>query len=303
MATTTVETKPNPLSWLAGLISWIGTTLKIISSNKVGFVGFIGLVIILLITYIGPIFVPMDMSANVGQIYQPPSLEHPLGTDSEGRDVLVQIIHGGRSIISVGFMAAVISTFIALTLGSISAYFGGLVDTILTWIADVVLTIPSVIFLAVLAGIFQFKTQFSIALIIGAISWPSLMRAIRSQVLSLKERDYVEAARCLDLGTPHIIFREIAPNMAGYIAISFTLALTSAMYASVGLIFLGLVPLAGINWGVMLNLAWVRGAIFFKDSLLYILSPIVAISLFQLSLVAFSRSLAEIFDPRLRGGS
>jgi len=91
--------------------------------------------------------------------------------------------------------------------------------------------------------------------------------------------------------------------MAGYIAISFTLALTSAMYASVGLIFLGLVPLAGINWGVMLNLAWVRGAIFFKDSLLYILSPIVAISLFQLSLVAFSRSLAEIFDPRLRGGS
>ncbi len=303
MATTTVETRSNPLSWLASVISWIGTTLKLISNNKVGFVGFIGLVIILLITYIGPIFVPMDMSANVGQIYQPPSLEHPLGTDSEGRDVLVQIIHGGRSIISVGFMAAVISTFIALTLGSISAYFGGLVDTILTWIADVVLTIPSVIFLAVLAGIFQFKTQASIALIIGAISWPSLMRAIRSQVLSLKERDYVEAARCLDLGTTHIIFREIAPNMAGYIAISFTLALTSAMYASVGLIFLGLVPLAGINWGVMLNLAWVRGAIFFKDSLLYILSPIVAISLFQLSLVAFSRSLAEIFDPRLRGGS
>jgi peptide/nickel transport system permease protein len=129
------------------------------------------------------------------------------------------------------------------------------------------------------------------------------MRAIRAQALSLKERDYVESARALDLGTPHIVFREIAPNMAGYIAINFTLAITASMYAVVALTLLGLVPLSENNWGVMINLAWTRGAIFSKDSVFYIMSPIAAIALFQLGLVAMNRSLTEVFDPRLRRGS
>jgi peptide/nickel transport system permease protein len=90
--------------------------------------------------------------------------------------------------------------------------------------------------------------------------------------------------------------------MAGYIAINFTLAMTASMYFVVGLTLLGLVPLSETNWGVMINLAWTRGAVFFKDSVWYIMSPIAAISLFQLGLVAMNRSLSEIFDPRLRGG-
>ncbi len=194
------------------------------------------------------------------------------------------------------------STIIALILGSASAYIGGRTDGFLTWLADAVLTIPQIPLLAVLAGMLQFKSQIALAAIIGVLAWPTLMRAIRAQVLSLKERDYVESARALDLGTAHILFREIAPNMVGYIAINFTLALTAAMYASVGLIFLGLVPLSENNWGVMINLAWTRGAIFFKDSILYIMAPIVIISLFQLGLVGLTRSLAEVFDPRLRRG-
>jgi peptide/nickel transport system permease protein len=142
-----------------------------------------------------------------------------------------------------------------------------------------------------------------VAALIGALFWPTLMRAIRAQVLSLKERDYVESARALGLGTPHIVFREIAPNMAGYIAINFTLAVTASMYAVVGLTLLGLVPLSENNWGVMINLAWTRGAIFSKDSVFYIMAPIAAIALFQLGLVAMNRSLSEVFDPRLRQGS
>jgi peptide/nickel transport system permease protein len=214
----------------------------------------------------------------------------------------MQIIHGGRDILTVGFLAATMTTVIALVLGSISAYVGGRIDNVLTWLADVVLTIPQLPLLAVLAGILQFKSQAAMAVIIGLLAWPTLMRAIRAQVLSLKERDYVESARALDLGTSHILFKEIAPNMVGYIAINFTLALTAAMYASVGLIFLGLVPLSGNNWGVMINLAWVRGAIFFKDSIWYIMAPILVITIFQLALVAMTRSLSEVFDPRLRRG-
>lgn len=282
--------------------NWLGTTFRLLASNKVGLTGFVIVAAIVLMSFVGPYIVPFDNAARVDQIYQAPSAQHWLGTDSEGRDVFAQIVHGGRDILTVGFLAAAISTFIAVTFGSLSAFIGGATDAAITWLADAVLTIPQLPFLAVLAGIMQVNNQLTLALIIGLLAWPTLLRAVRAQVLSLKERDYVESARALDLGTPHIIFREIAPNMVGYIAINFTLALTSAMYASVALILLGLVPLSGTNWGVMINLAWVRGAIFFKDSFWYIMSPILVIALFQLGLVALSRSLSEIFDPRLRRG-
>ena len=281
-------------------LAGIGSTLKLMARNKVGFAGFILVVTIILISFVGPLFVPLDETVDVTQIYQSPSLSHPLGTDSEGKDVLSQIIHGGWPILTIGYLAAAISTTIAVTLGSLGAFLGGRVDTGFTWLADMVLTIPQLPLLAVLAGVLSLNSRLAVAGLIGALFWPTLMRAIRAQVLSLKERDYVESARALDLGTPHIVFREIAPNMAGYIAINFTLAVTASMYAVVALTLLGLVPLSENNWGVMINLAWTRGAIFSKDSVFYIMAPIAAIALHQFGLVAMNRSLTEVFDPRLR---
>jgi peptide/nickel transport system permease protein len=283
-------------------LAGIGSTLKLMARNKVGFAGFILVVTIILISFVGPLFVPLDETVDVTQIYQSPSLSHPLGTDSEGKDVLSQIIHGGWPILTIGYLAAAISTTIAVTLGSLGAFLGGRVDTGFTWLADMVLTIPQLPLLAVLAGVLSLNSRLAVAGLIGALFWPTLMRAIRAQVLSLKERDYVESARALDLGTPHIVFREIAPNMAGYIAINFTLAVTASMYAVVALTLLGLVPLSENNWGVMINLAWTRGAIFSKDSVFYIMAPIAAIALHQFGLVAMNRSLTEVFDPRLRRG-
>ena len=209
-------------------------------------------------------------------------------------------MHGGKDVLYVGFLASLIATFIAVTLGSLSAVIGGRFDGLMMGLTDIVLTIPQFPLLAVLAGLVQFNSLSLLAVILGLLSWPVLLRAIRSQVLSLKERDYVEAALALDLGTRHIIFSEILPNIMAFIAISFALGMTNAIYQQVGLIYLGLVPLSGTNWGVMINLAWVRGAIFFKDSLFYILSPIMAIALFQLSVVWMTRSLEEVFNPRLR---
>lgn len=281
----------------------LASTLKLMARNKVGFAGFIVVMTIVLVSFVGPIFIPEDETVRVSQIYKSPSLSHPLGTDSEGKDVLSQIIHGGAPILTIGFLAAAISTTIAVILGSLSAFLGGRVDTGFTWLADMVLTIPQLPLLAVLAGVLKLNSKFAVAGLIGALFWPTLMRAIRAQVFSLKERDYVESARALDLGTGHIVFREIAPNMAGYIAINFTLAVTASMYAVVALTLLGLVPLSENNWGVMINLAWTRGAIFSKDSVFYIMSPIAAIALFQLGLVAMNRSLTEVFDPRLRRGA
>ncbi|PMQ01407.1 MAG: peptide ABC transporter permease [Dictyoglomus sp. NZ13-RE01] len=277
-------------------------TFKLLKKNKVGFAGFIVLIFIILISFIGPYIVPFDTTSRLDKIYVKPSWEHPLGTDSQGRDVLSQIVHGGRDVLIVAFLTGLLSTFIAVSLGSLSAFIGGRFDSLVTSLADIVLTIPHFPLLSVLAAFIKLKSSFMIAFILALLSWPGLLRAVRAQVLSLKERDFIEAARALDLGIFHIVFSEILPNMMNYIVISFILSMTSAVYAQVGLILLGLVPLASHNWGVMINFAWTRGAIFYKNSVFYILSPIIAISLFQWSLVSFTRSLEEIFNPRLGQG-
>jgi peptide/nickel transport system permease protein len=272
-----------------------------LARNRAGAVGFVVFAILVIAAFVGPFFVPQTLPTDVKAIYQSPSWQHVLGTDSEGRDIMIQMINGGQSIILVGATAALISTLISITFGALAAYVGGVVDNVVMLVADIVLTLPQIVLLAVLATFIRLNSPWLLAAIIALLSWPTLLRAVRAQVLSLKEREYVEAARVLDLGVPRILFFEILPNMANFILMNFTIGMTGAIYAQVGLYLLGLAPLAGNNWGIMLNLAWVRGAIFFKQSLLYILAPVLAISILQLSIVTMTRSLEDVFNPRLRG--
>jgi peptide/nickel transport system permease protein len=179
---------------------------------------------------------------------------------------------------------------------------GGVVDQILSAIANFILTIPQFPLLLVLASILSFTNRFYLALLFAALSWPALMRAVRAQVLSLRERDYVQAAVALDLGLPHIIIREVLPNLMSYIVVNMIFSIRSAMYYIVGLVFLGLVPLEEPDWGVMIYVGRQQGAIFNSDGASMILSPVIAIALFQLSLILFTRSLEEVFNPRLRSG-
>ncbi|HEV8536847.1 MAG TPA: ABC transporter permease [Candidatus Limnocylindria bacterium] len=275
--------------------------LRLLSKRPVGFAGFIGCVFFLFLAFVAPLFVPLKNDPSLAEIYQTPSLAHPLGTDFQGKDVLNQIVYGGRDILTIAILAAFFSTTIAITFGSIAATVGGRVDAAIVAITDVILTVPQLVLLIAVAAILRPTSFLFLAVILALLQWSSLLRQIRSQVLSLKERDYVEAARSLDLGLPHIIFREMLPSMRSYIAIHFILAMTQAMYAQVGIIILGLVPISGTNWGIMLYFAQGQGALFFRDSLWYILSPILAIVLVQLSLVSFASGLEEIFNPRLRG--
>ncbi|MCD6284570.1 MAG: ABC transporter permease [Anaerolineae bacterium] len=301
MAELTRSTHPKPLQWLAGFGRSIGRFLRLMSRNKTGFLGFLMFVGFLLLALVGPLLIPEETSADITAIYETPSRAHILGTDSQGKDIWSQIVHGGRDIIQMALLTGALSTFVGITLGALSAVIGGRFDATLTTAADVWLTIPRFPLLAVLATLIKLDNLMTLALLLAFLSWAGLYRSIRAQVFSLKERDYVEAAVALDLGLAHIIFQEILPNMMSYIAISFTFGMTSAIYAQVGLVFLGLVPLSR-NWGVMINLAWTQGAIFFKDSVYFIMAPVAAIALFQLSVVWMSRSLEEIFNPRLRTG-
>ena len=225
---------------------------------------------------------------------------HLLGTDTQGRDIFSHIVNGGTTLIMTAILAGFFSTLIAVVLGAGAAVVGGFVDNALTSFANFVLTIPSFPLLVVLASLIQLNNVVLLAGLIAALSWPVLMRAIRSQVLSLRERDYVEAAVALDLGLRHIILREILPNMMSFVAINFIFAVTSAMYQQVGLIFLGMAPINDYTWGVMLYFGRTRGTLFSADSASMVLSPVIAIALFQVCMVLFARSLEEMFDPRLR---
>lgn len=278
----------------------LGKTIRIMTYSKVGFAGCLVVLAIVLISYIGPLFIELDTKTKVEHIFEQPSAEFWLGTDHQGRDIFSQIVHGGRDVLKVAFIAGLLSTIIAVAFGTLAGFAGGWIDTIIAAITDIFLTIPQLPLLLVVASLVKLNNISFLGLLLGLLGWPALLRAIRSQALSLKERDFVEAARSLDLGTWHIVFREIVPNMMTYIIISLALAMTGAIYAQVALVLFGLVPFSGSNWGVMLSLAWSRQAIYNPNSVWYIMMPVAAIVLLQLAVVTMTRSLELVFNPRLR---
>ncbi len=223
-----------------------------------------------------------------------------LGTDTQGRDIASHIVHGGRVLILTALIGGVLSTLIAVILGSLAAMLGGVLDQILTALTNLFLAIPRFPLLVVMAGLISFENTLLLGVLIGLLGWPALMRAIRAQVLSLRERDFVEAARSLGLSTPHIMFREILPNMISFVSINLIFSITSAMYEQVGLVVLGLAPINDYTWGIMLFFGRTRGTLFNPDGISMALSPVMAIALFQVCLVLFARALEEMFDPRLR---
>jgi peptide/nickel transport system permease protein len=277
-----------------------GKSLDLMWRNPSGRAGLIIFLAILLLSLVGPLIIPYPQDADVQNIYKTPTFQHPLGTNYAGKDNFTLIVHGGRDILEVAFIAGLVTTAIAVVIGALSGFLGGKIDTILMEVVNFWLTIPQFPLLVVLAGLVQLNSNVILAVLLGVLGWPGLARQIRSQVLTLKRRDFIESAIVLDLGIYHIITRELLPNIMSYIAISMVFAMTSAIFQQTGLVFLGLVPLTGSNWGVMLSLAYSKGAIFNSHAVWNVLSPVLMIIIFELSLVLISRSMDDVFNPRLR---
>ncbi|MDK6028110.1 ABC transporter permease [Ignisphaera sp. 4213-co] len=275
--------------------------LRILSKNKIGMLGLVILLFFIVLGSIGPLIIPRPTS-NPTAIYLPPSLEHPFGTDFEGKDVFAQIVHGTPIVLQIAFLTGFLTVIISFTLGALSGYRGGLVDSIIMFISDVILTIPFIPLFMVLATVVKFNEARIIALLLAVFSWPPIARAIRSQVLALRETTFIEAARIIGYSSIEIVFREILPNIAAFIAVSFIFASINAIYAQVGLAFLGIIPYIGENWGIMINRAYTYGAIFYSKSFWYNMAPIIMIILLQLGLLLFSRLLEDFLNPRVRVG-
>lgn len=266
--------------------------------DKAGLIGFIILSLIVLLSITAPIIFPLDTVSDPSKILTAPSAQNILGTDHFGRDIWAQIANGGRELLMLSLVTASLGIFLGLALGAFSAIIGGKFDSMMVFLADIWLSIPRLPLLVVFSGFFKLDS-LTLAIILGILSWAGLFRTIRSEVLSLKERDFIEAATMQNLTTSHIVFREITPNLVGFIAVNFTLLMRAAIYSQVGLVFLGILPLEQ-NWGVMINQAWTQGVIYNPKSILFILAPTTMICLLIISLVWVGKSLEDVFNPSLR---
>lgn len=251
---------------------------------------------------VGPYLYPGNLPVDPDAIYAGPSLAHPLGTDFEGTDVLALIVTGSRYVLFSAMLAGAVMIILGTGAGVAAGYFRGPPDCIIMRVTDLVLTIPGFPLLVVLSTVWDFGSAGAMGLVLGLIGWGGLARAVRAQTLSLAERSFLEAARGLGLPGRHIILREVLPNVAPYIAMNLLLSVTGAVYAEVGLFFLGVVPFSTSNWGVMLNIAvFSAGALTSAQALTYLLSPLVCVLLLTLGMVLVLDGADEWFNPRLRG--
>jgi len=182
-----------------------------------------------------------------------PEAGHPLGTDTLGRDVWARLVYGARTSLFVGGLAMVVSLAIGMTAGLVAGYFGGLTDAALMWVVDLVLTMPSLLLLIVLATVLP-PSLLTIPLVIGAIGWTTFARTVRGEVLSLRERDYIVAARALGASDRRIILRHLLPGVLPGVVVLAALGMSGAIVVDAGLSYLGLgVPLPTPSWGRMVS--------------------------------------------------
>ena len=206
-----------------------------------------GLIVVFVVLAFGPVgtlFVDTDLSrVGAAEPNLSPSWEHLLGTDAAGRDLLAVMVAGTPLTLRVGFLAGAVGLGIGIILGFLAGYFGGLVDTLIRGAADVLLTVPGLLFLVVLAT--SLRTAVTVdmmALVVASLAWMLPTRTIRAQVLSMRERAYVQVARLSGMRDLEIIARELLPNLLPYLAASFVSAVGAAVLASIGLEALGLGP-------------------------------------------------------------
>ena len=255
----------------------------------------------ILASVIGSAVYPVDPLKMVGPPEQPPSEKFPLGTDSWGRDLLALLLHGIKNSFYIGVTAAAIALAIGLTIGVISGFKGGLVDGFLMLVTDIILVLPSILIMMLIAAYLKERNPFFVSLIIGLTSWPWLARAIRSQVLSLKEREFIQMSRMAGLSDAKIIWEDLLPNMASYTFMAFVLLMSGAMIAEAGLSMIGLGVTKGISLGIILYWAQLLESVR-RGMWWWFGPPGACLVLLATSLLLLSTSLDEYFSPRLKGG-
>jgi len=271
--------------------------MKRLLRNKLAFFGFLLVLLLALVALFAPFLSPRDPSAiDLSNRLIGPSWKHPLGTDQLGRDLLSRMIYGSRISLSVGFVAVGISVLIGIALGSIAGYFGGRIDTFIMRFVDIMLCFPT--FFLILSVIALLEPNiFTIMAVIGVTSWMGVARLIRAEILSLKEQEFILAARAIGAGSFRIIVRHLIPNAMTPVLVSATLGIAAAILVESSLSFLGIgVQPPTPSWGNILT----EGKSVLGIAWWLTLFPGLAILITVLAYNLLGEGLRDLLDPRLR---
>jgi len=265
------------------------------------------ILLVLLFGLLGPLFFDTSLAFVASSPRNLPpmwmeggSREHPLGTETMGRDILAQLIVGTPSSLKVGFIASSIGLALGLVLGSLAGYIGGRVDSVIRTISDSLVTIPTIAILVVIASYVRMTDTTVMAFVLAAFAWPSPTRVVRSQVLSLRERGYVRMATLSGASSLEIMFGEMLPNMLPWIAASFTGGVSGAILNATGLEVLGLGSTRVPSLGMIINYATQASALL-RGMVWWWLPPILMLMIIFTGFFLITVGLDEIANPRLRG--
>lgn len=267
--------------------------------NRLAVLGLYLLAVLYLATLLAPFLTPFEPNV-FGDIaatrHLPPSLEHLMGTDRFGRDVFTRVLYGARISLAIGFIAVGISVTLGTAIGAVSGYFGGVVDTVLMRFVDLLISFPRLVLLIAIIALFEPSITL-IIVVLGLTLWPSTARIVRGEVLSLREREFVLAARALGLGAPRIIFRHIVPNVLGPVIVAASLGLGNIILIEAGLSFLGMsVPPPTASWGNIID----GGREYLVRAWWVATFPGLAIVMTVIAFNLLGDGLRDTLDPRLR---
>ncbi len=266
-----------------------------LTANKLAVVGLGIVVFMIIVAIIGPMISPYTYAQqNLVEANQAPSAAHWFGTDTLGRDLCTRVLYGARISLAVGFVAATINLVIGVVYGGIAGYFGGRIDRIMMSIVDILYGIPLLLYVILLMVVLS-PGLTSIFIALGIAYWLTMARIVRSQIVKLKNEDYVLAARAMGASSLTILFRHILPNCVGPIIITMTLAIPDAIFTEAFLSFIGLgvsAPMA--SWGVLAA----EGIDSMRSYPFQLLFPALAIGITMLGFTFFGDGLRSAVDPR-----
>jgi peptide/nickel transport system permease protein len=271
-----------------------------LSKDKVAMISLVVAVFILLFSFGAPVvsmlsgydYATGDLRA---KLLAPGEQGHLLGTDANGRDILTRLAYGGRVSMMVSVLAVFSALFIGSTVGSIAGYYGGFIDSLLMRFVDVIISIPSITILLLLSVWFR-PGPVGLAFVIAALAWTGIARLVRGEVLTLKNRDYIDAARVTGASNTRIILRQIFPNVISIVIVWMSLALPSLIIYEATLSYLGFgVRIPVPSWGNMLD----EAKEFYRSSWTYVFIPGFAIYIAALSFNLLGNGLRDALDPRL----
>jgi peptide/nickel transport system permease protein len=271
-----------------------------LATNRKAAAGIIVIGIYVVFAIIGPWVAPFDPSARSEDILQPPSWHHLLGTTHIGQDIFSQILVGTRGVMYVGFLAGAVATALSVLVGVTAGYLGGASGESLSAFSNVFLVIPALPLIIIVTSSLPGSGDTTIALIIGATSWAWGARILRAQTLSLRHRDYVEAARSSGEKGWRIIFFEILPNLTAVIASGFVGTVIFAVMSEITLAFIGVSGSTDWNWGTVLY--WAQSQLAIDQKAWWWFVPAgLAIALLGTGLALLNFGIDEFVNPRLRG--